>query len=199
MYCNAPRRSKWPSSAPSRGGGRGRVPRIRNDGNYAPPPRPSDIQRVPRLESAIANMKLNSETPYYYADKDIDRSCSLFALAREEINKTNSLDCLQHMTERGDNVEGLLFEIATARPLAPPPCTPDSPEPAYQWHHAYVPYHNRSNGARKGMVRSTTAYFHMFGNLGLPKYLELDARAPTKRNEYKLDIGISMLQHLFRD
>ena len=155
------------------GGGRGRVPRIRNDGNYAPPPRPSDIQRVPRLESAIANMKLNSETPYYYADKDIDRSCSLFALAREEINKTNSLDCLQHMTERGDNVEGLLFEIATARPLAPPPCTPDSPEPAYQWHHAYVPYHNRSNGARKGMVRSTTAYFHMFGNLGLPKYLEL--------------------------
>ena len=51
------------------------------------PPRPSDIQRVPRLESAIANMKLNSETPYYYADKDIDRSCSLFALAREEIDK----------------------------------------------------------------------------------------------------------------
>ena len=78
------------------------------------PPRPSDIQRVTRLESAIANMKLNSETPYYYADKDIDRSCSLFALAREEIDKTNSLDCLQHMTERGDNVEGLLFEIATA-------------------------------------------------------------------------------------
>ena len=78
------------------------------------PPRPSDIQRVPRLGSAIDNMKLNSETPYYYADKDIGRSCSLFALAREEIDKTNSLDCLQHMTERGENVEGLLFEIATA-------------------------------------------------------------------------------------
>ena len=78
------------------------------------PPRPSDIQRVPRLGSAIDNMKLNSETPYYYVDKDIGRSCSLFALAREEIDKTNSLDCLQHMTERGENVEGLLFEIATA-------------------------------------------------------------------------------------
>jgi hypothetical protein len=50
----------------------------------------------------------------FTAHKDIKRAPSLLALVREEITKTGSLDCLERMSEREDDVDELLAAIATA-------------------------------------------------------------------------------------
>ena len=71
-------------------------------------------------------------TPYRHAKADIEREGSLLAIARAEIDKTDSLKCLLHIGARGVNVVELLDAIATT--LAQQIDTP-TPGPALHFLH----------------------------------------------------------------